>query len=213
MKRLVITHMTYREQPCLVMAQEEEGRICSLRLDKPDMEQLLGSIHVGKVQRVLPNIKGAFVEIENRLPCYLPCGKDLKPIFTGVKKSQELRPGDEILVQVTQEALKMKAPCVSCNLSFTGNYLVLTTENTKIGVSGKIPGDVRAQLKAFMEQEVPADRNYGVIVRTNAGEADREQIRQELYRLQEEMQRVLHKGSYSPGFTKIKGENLRFFRK
>lgn len=204
MKRLVITHMTYKGQLCLVMAQEEEGRLCSLHLDRPGMDQLLGSIHVGKVQRVLPNIKGAFVEIEGRLPCYLPCNKNLNPIFTNVKKSQELKAGDELLVQVTQEALKMKAPCVSCNLSFSGNYLVLTTENQKIGISSKIPVNQREELKTFMEQELPEERNYGVIVRTNAGEADRKQIRNELDRLQEEMARVLKKGSYSPCYTKIK---------
>lgn len=204
MKRLVITQMNYKEQPCLVMAQDEEGRLCSLHLDKPGKEQLLGSIHVGKVQRVLPNIKGAFVEVEGKLPCYLPLGKNQNPIFTCVKKSHELKTGDELLVQVTQEALKMKSPCVSSNLSFPGSYLVLTTENQKIGVSGKIPANLREELKVFIEQEIPEERNYGVIVRTNAMEADREQIRRELAHLQDELEHVLKKGSYSPAFTKIR---------
>ncbi|MBS6195323.1 MAG: ribonuclease E/G [Clostridiales bacterium] len=204
MKRLVIAHMTYKEQPCLVMAQEEGGRLCSLHLERPGTDRLLGSIHVGKVQRVLPNIKGAFVEIEGRLPCYLPCNKKLDPIFTSVKKSQELKAGDELLVQVTQEALKLKAPCVSCNLSFSGSYLVLTTENQKIGVSEKLPASLREELKEFIKKELPKERSYGVIVRTNAGEAHREQIRKELVSLQEELAQTLKKGSYSPCYTKIK---------
>ena len=123
MKRLVITDMPLKGQNCRIMAQEENGRICSVHLEKPGQTRLLGSIHIGKVQKLLPNIKGAFVEIENHLPCYLPLIPQMDIIFTNrAKKSSELKTGDELLVQVTQEALKMKAPCLSSHLSFTGKY-------------------------------------------------------------------------------------------
>ena len=72
MKRLILTNMNWKNHPCRVIAQEENGRLLGLHLESPEKEYLLGSIHVGKVQRVLPNIKGAFVEIENRIPCFYP---------------------------------------------------------------------------------------------------------------------------------------------
>ena len=38
-----------------------------------------------------------------------------------------LRPGDQILVQVSRDAMKGKLPALTANLNFTGKYLVLTT--------------------------------------------------------------------------------------
>lgn len=204
MERLIITKMDYKGYPCRVTARTEDGRLVGLHLEKTDREVLLRSIHVGKVQRVLPNIRGAFVEIENRLPCFYPYTKGQNPIYTCEKKSQDLKAGDELLVQVTQEALKMKAPCVSCNLSFQGKYLVLTTENRMIGVSGKLPAGKREKLKRLLEQACGDDRDFGVIVRTNAGEAARESILNEFEKLQCEMRDTIRRGSFSPCFTKIR---------
>lgn len=194
MKRLIVTEMQWKGYPCRVMAQEENGRLCALHLEKPGQKNLLGSIHLGKVQKVLPNIQGAFVEIEDHLPCYLPMN-------SRSDTSVPLRAGDELLVQVTQEALKLKAPCLSSELSFTGNFLVLTTGNKKIGVSGKIPENRRKELKNFIENLLPPDRTYGVVVRTNAVNAAQEQLEKELDDLQGELKDVLHRGSYCRPFT------------
>ena len=205
MKRLVITDMPLKGQNCRIMAQEENGRICSVHLEKPGQTRLLGSIHIGKVQKLLTNIKGAFVEIENHLPCYLPLIPQMDIIFTNrAKKSSELKTGDELLVQVTQEALKMKAPCLSSHLSFTGKYLVLTTGNCKLGVSGKIAGKSKERLKSLLEQALPKDRDYGLIVRTNASEVSEEEILLEWRQLLAEKDALLKKGSYSRPFTCLK---------
>ena len=76
------------------------------------------------------------------------------------KKAPELRAGDELLVQVTREAIKTKAPCVSSNLNFTGKYLVLTTGNRTLGISAKIPSGKREKLKEFLEELMPEDCSY-----------------------------------------------------
>ena len=89
MKKLILTQMNWKDHPCRVIALEENGKLVELRLESLDKEYLLGSIHIGKVQRVLPNIKGAFVEIENRIPCFYPYTKNQHPIFVCEKKSPE----------------------------------------------------------------------------------------------------------------------------
>ncbi|MCI5510298.1 MAG: ribonuclease E/G [Eubacterium sp.] len=204
MKRLIFTGMDWKGHPCHVTAIEENQHLLELRVSSPKKESLLGSIHVGKVQKVLPNIQGAFIEIENRLPCFYHLAKNQKPIYVrNHKTSGELKPGDELLVQVTQEALKTKAPCVSSNLSFPGNYLVVTTENHLIGVSGKISRERREELKQLVDAAVDAHRDFGVIVRTNAQEADNVTILAELQELIRKMRDTLHRGSYSPCFTRI----------
>lgn len=204
MKRLVITQMKYREHPCLVIAEDVDGKLMKLHIDEPQKENLLGSIHVGKVQKVLPNINGAFVEIENRIPCFYPYKKQAEPIHVRNQVNREIKPGDEILVQVTQEALKMKAPCVSSNLNFTGTYLVLTTENKMLGISGKLSNEKRAELKRILEAHLEKERSFGVIVRTNAKDATEEELVRELSMLKKEYEEVLRKGNFSPCFKKIK---------
>lgn len=208
MERVVITDMCYRGTKCRVMAWQENGKICRIKLEDPHSEKLLGSIHVGKVQKVLPDIKGAFVEIEGRQSCYFPYSKELNPIYTIPKKKNGLKAGDELLVQVTKEAIKTKAPCVSSNLSFTGNFLVLTTGNRTIGISSKIDPDKREEYKALLNEILDEDRMYGVILRTNGMHASKEALTEELRILEQRLQKVIEKGMYTPCHTKVwKGES------
>ncbi|MFQ9393569.1 MAG: hypothetical protein ACLR2E_04495 [Lachnospiraceae bacterium] len=53
----------------------------------------------------------------------------------------------ELLVQVCRENLKSKPPAVTSNLNFTGNYVVLTTENKSIGFSSKLSKEEKQQLR------------------------------------------------------------------
>ena len=48
------------------------------------------------------------MEIENRTSCYFPYTKESNFLYTMPKKAPELRAGDELLVQVTREAIKPK---------------------------------------------------------------------------------------------------------
>ena len=92
-----------------------------------------------------------------------------------------LKPGDEILVQISRDAMKGKLPAVTTNLNFTGKYLVLTTGDKKFGLSSKLSNDERSRLSKWMEEEVSRpDKEFGIIVRTNAADASREEILKEL---------------------------------
>lgn len=124
------------------------------------------------------------MEIENRTSCYFPYTKESNFLYTMPKKASELRAGDELLVQVTREAIKTKAPCVSSNLIFTGKYLVLTTGNRTLGISAKIPSGKREKLKEFLEELLPEDCSYGIILRTNGALASAEELKEELRSLE-----------------------------
>ena len=187
MERVIITTLCYHGTDCRVAAWQSNGKISRICLEDPRGERLLGSIHVGKVQKILPDIKGAFVEIENRTSCYFPYTKESNFLYTMPKKASELRAGDELLVQVTREAIKTKAPCVSSNLNFTGKYLVLTTGNRTLGISAKIPSGKREKLKEFLEELMPEDCSYGIILRTNGALASAEELKEELRSLYEEL--------------------------
>ena len=209
MERVIITTLCYHGTNCRVAAWQSNGKISRICLEDPQGDRLLGSIHVGKVQKILPDIKGAFVEIENRTSCYFPYTKESNFLYTMPKKTSGLRAGDELLVQVTREAIKTKAPCVSSNLNFTGKYLVLTTGNRTLGISTKIPAEKREELKELLEELLPEERTYGIILRTNGALASAEELREELRSLEAQFTQLHRKALHTPCYTKLsRGESI-----
>ena len=93
------------------------------------------------------------------------------------KQISPLRPGDQLLVQINREAMKGKLPALTANLNFSGKYLVLTTGNRKIGFSNKLSKEESSLLNKWLEEErsLP-EREYGIIARTNAAEASKEEF-------------------------------------
>lgn len=97
----------------------------------------------------------------------------------GKTKERLPKAGDEIIVQVERDAVKTKDPVLTSNLNFTGKYLVLTLAKNQIGFSGKIrDGAWKENLKRILEEK--KDDSFGIIVRTNAREADIQSILREL---------------------------------
>ena len=139
---------------------------------------LLGNIYVGKVENIVTNLNAAFVKIAPDIRCYLPLSDVKNPVFTRkLSQTKALAAGDELLVQVSREALKTKDPAVTTNLTIAGTYAVLTSGNRKKSVSSKVKGEARERLVKLVEQTAG---EYGVILRTNAAEASDETVLLEL---------------------------------
>ena len=105
-------------------------------------------------------------------------------VFTRKSGKKTLCIGDELVVQISREAIKTKAPTVTSNLSFTGRYAVLTHGNTRIGVSSKIPKSLRETYKK--ELSGLQNDDFGIIVRTNAKDALFQDVADEINALREE---------------------------
>ena len=63
MGKLVITEMPGEGRGCPVCAWMEEGRVAEVLLPPLEQAGVFGNIYVGQVERVLPDIRGAFVRI------------------------------------------------------------------------------------------------------------------------------------------------------
>ena len=144
----------------------------------------LGDIYIGKVSNIVPNIGAAFIEIEKGVNCYYDMTDVKSAIFTHKSGNKQLCIGDELVVQISREAIKTKAPTVTGNLSFTGRYAVLTHGNTRIGVSSKIPKSLREEYKRELASLQNDD--FGLIVRTNAKDAPFEDVLEEINALKDE---------------------------
>lgn len=168
--------------PCTVAALSEENRIVEIRLESDQEKSILGNIYTGQVENIASNIQAAFVQIEPGKRCYYPLAEAQRAVFSaGRKGNGPLRPGDELLVQVSRDAMKGKLPALTSNLNFTGRYLVLTTGDKKFGLSSKLSQEDRHRLSGWLKEEAERpDKAFGIIVRTNAADASKEEILKEL---------------------------------
>ena len=182
MSKLIITTMELDGNQCHACAIEEENQIMELRLEAASRQSILGNIYVGQVENIAANIQAAFVLIAPGVRGYFPIQEAEHVIYaSGKALGSPLRPGDQILVQVSRDAMKGKLPALTANLNFTGKYLVLTTGEKKFGLSGKLSGTERHTLSSWLEEEAARpDKEYGLIVRTNAAQAEKSEVLQEL---------------------------------
>ena len=131
----------------------------------------LNAIYIGKVKNVVPSIDAAFVEVTNGKMGFLPMKNAKNPIIVNRKYDGRIVAGDEILVQIEKEGIKTKDPGLTCNLSFTGKYCVLTTGKLGVGFSSKLDKSTKTYLKEILDnwkiEELLQEEKVGLVVRTN----------------------------------------------
>ena len=190
MKRKILIEKTEGQIRTFFLENDEIVEIhCAPADEESAGRHLLGNIYVGKVKNIVPNIGAAFVEIESGVNCYYDMKDAEHAVFTHKIGKKPLCIGDELVVQISKEAVKTKAPTVTGNISFTGRYAVLTHGNTRIGVSSKIPKKVREEYKERLRQ-FQNDR-FGIIVRTNAKDAPFQDVLDEISRLKAEYENIM----------------------
>ena len=188
------------EKSCWITAIYEDEVLKDLSCIPADSRSILGNIYIGRVSNIVKNLNAAFIQLtKDGGQGYYPLEQLKNPIFTKKIGKKPLCIGDELLVQVEKEAMKTKDPYLSTNLNFAGNYLVLTTENTRLGISAKLDKTIRAH---FMDLLEPLKKDeYGLIVRTNAKNAGDSDILQELEKLEQEFMHIretaVHKTCFS----------------
>lgn len=191
-----------KEQGCIwtyLLEEEEIVEIhCSPQNETEKVPIALGNIYIGKVQNIVANIGAAFIDIGGT-NCYYDVSQAEYAIFTNKVGKKPLCIGDELIVQVSKEAVKTKAPTVSSNLSFTGRYAVLTSGNTRIGASLKIPRSQREEYKERLQELKNED--YGIIVRTNAKDAAFETVLEEIQTLRRRFEHIKETASYRTCFS------------
>jgi ribonuclease G len=206
MNRLAITEIIRNAKKYLAYIALDENRdFVDFEL-YPQEDGLLNRIYIGRVESVVANISAAFVRISPEQTCFLPLSEIPSAIFT--KKQSEKKAvcaGDELLVQVTKEAVKTKDPVVSTKLTLSGSYAVLTTGNTSLSVSKKLPEEVRMQQHMLL-QEICVDHlelGYGIVTRTNSAQVSAEELKADVLALVEKYQEMRNKSGYLTAYTNV----------
>lgn len=180
MDKLIVTQ--WRGKVCT--AAVTDGRITQLMMEADDSSSLLNNIYIGRVQKVVGNINAAFVDIGGGKTGYYSLDENQEHLFVS-PHAGKLKAGDEIVVQVSRDAVKTKAPVLTGKLAFTGRYCVLTVGKTGIGFSAKISDNgYKSRVKRLLKDMLAEDGDdVGIIVRTNGANVPDEMLISEYGRL------------------------------
>ncbi|MDF1595174.1 MAG: Rne/Rng family ribonuclease [Acidimicrobiia bacterium] len=151
---------------------------------RQERTSLAGNMYLAKVKNVLPGMEAAFLDFGEPKNGVLYAG-DIKvdPATHGhhPRIEQVLAEGDEVLVQVVKDAMGAKGARLTGQVTVPGRYLVLAPDSDMQGISRRLPEEDRLRLRDILRDVKPA--GFGVIVRTAAAAATKEEIETDINRL------------------------------
>lgn len=179
----------YTEKNQCHAALIEDGALCEYHVYERDHDvSLAGTILKGRVDRIVPGMDAAFIQLGLEKNGFLP----LKEVPGFTKKSpvkQPLQTGQEILVQVKKDPSGDKGAYLTRDITFPGTYVIYLPLDSFVGVSQRVKNDIeREELLKLAHELVP--EGTGLVMRSSALHVDQESIRSEIATLQEAWQHV-----------------------
>jgi len=184
----IVVNVSNRETRLALL---EDGKLMEYRVERD--ERVVGSIFKGIVQNVLPGMDAAFVDIGLERNAYLSIAdvmpeegeKDNSPAsmrrteLRRRKIKDLLKPGQQIMVQVTKGPRGTKGARVSTRIALPGRYVVLMPEGGSVGVSRKIEDRAeRDRLKRIGDRIRP--EGFGLIMRTECDGRTEQELKQDV---------------------------------
>jgi ribonuclease E len=169
MKRMLI-NATQAEERRLAIVDGQ--KLLDYEIEIEGREQRKGNIYKAVVTRVEPSLEACFVDYGEDRHGFLPFKEISRQYFTeGVAANQAriqeaIKEGQELVVQVEKEERGNKGAALTTYISLAGRYVVLMPNNPRGGgVSRRIEGDDRAELKEAMDQ-LDYPKGMSIIART-----------------------------------------------
>jgi len=195
------------------IARIENGLAEEVYIERERERGLRGNIYKGRVQRVLPGIQAAFIDIGLDKAGFLYAGdiagtnsngflspaqdelqarddEDTPDDFPAVGNrrnvpaiSSLLREGQEIIVQVSKDPIASKGPRLTSLISLAGRYLVFLPNYDHVGIARRIESEEERQRLLEIGEAIKPEGG-GVIVRTVAEGHNLFEIQEDLKFLQ-----------------------------
>jgi ribonuclease G len=164
------------------VALVEDGVLREIHLERGDTPGLVGNVYLGKVSRVLPGMQAAFIDFGAERSGFLyvsdvhtdhcdPATSDSPPVAPLDPEvaqpliQDQLRDGQELVVQVSKDPIGTKGARLTCHISLPGRYLVYMPTADHVGISRRIEEEEeRERLREIVLSHRPA--GSGFIVRT-----------------------------------------------
>ncbi len=160
------------------VAYVENGVLQEVHIERERKRGLVGNIYTGKVNRVLPGMQAAFIDIGLSRTAFLHASDIVSKVTSHDDNSETqletpiselLNEGQSIKVQVLKDPIGSKGARLTTQISIPSRYLVYMPNNNHIGLSQKIENEVeRTRLKEIISNQTNEDHSGGYIVRTVA---------------------------------------------
>ena len=192
----------------------EGGVLQELFIERASRRGFVGNVYKGRVQRVLPGMQAAFVDIGLARTAFLHVDDIIAPDVSfdaqsvaasgasggpsgppPTERHEDIRRlvsgGDDIVVQVVKDPLGGKGARLTTFISLPSRYLVFMPRSAGIGISARIEDETeRTRLREIVQQMVREGHPGGYIVRTAAEGVDAERLRADLEYLERLWQHV-----------------------
>lgn len=169
----MVTLSTLAEAGRTRVALLQDGRLLEYYEDAPESERVVGSVFLGRVERVLPDIGAAFVKIGLKQSGFLHITEAKS--FHETAGNAPLLSGENVLVQARKAPKGNKGAFLTRDISLPGQYVLLMPCNRFLGLSKRIEhAQERERAKALGERA--ARERFGLIVRHAALFASEEEV-------------------------------------
>jgi ribonuclease E len=169
MKRMLINATQVEEKRLAIV---DGQKLLDYEIEIEGREQRKGNIYKAVVTRVEPSLEACFVDYGEDRHGFLPFKEISKQYFNGnvppnqARIQDVIREGQDLFVQVEKEERGNKGAALTTFISLAGRYVVLMPNNPRGGgVSRRIEGDDRAELKENMDQ-LQYPNGMSIIART-----------------------------------------------
>lgn len=177
-------------------------KLVDLQFEDNESDNVCKAFYKGKIEKVLPGIQTAFVDIGRPRAGYLHIteidpAKILEKNIDKKVSNKKAVPMDKIfsvkenvLVQIKREAIHGKGAKITTCYALPGKYLVLMPNSSQIGISSRIEDqDERLRLKNMISKNLP--ESMGAIVRTSAQEKSEKEINRDINYLKSTWQTII----------------------
>lgn len=170
------------------VAWVENGVLQEVWVERASNRGLVGNIYIGKVERVLPGMQAAFIQIGLERTAFLHVS-DICKKTVGQAEDEEceditkfLHAGQKVMVQVVKDPIGSKGARLTMQVTIPSRMLVFMPNENMVGVSQKIDSEEERERLRETIKSIPEVLNDegGYIVRTVAEGADFHEIRADL---------------------------------
>ena len=168
----------FLKKQALTAAVVERGKLCEYIVETEDAAA--ERIVLGKVVRIVPALKAAFVNIGQDRDGFLP-------LVEGTQSGgfPALTTGMDVLVQIKKDARAGKGAFLTRDISLCGQYVLYMPMDRHIGISARIKdGEARQRLTALGEELTGGA--FGVVFRSAALDAPVSRMAAELEGLRQQ---------------------------
>lgn len=186
------------------VAWVDNGILREVWIERANKRGLVGNIYLGKVERVLPGMQAAFINIGLERTGFLHvsdiCPKTALSSMENMPEDCDditkfLRAGQKVVVQVVKDPLSSKGARLTMLVTIPSRLLVFMPEEKMIGVSQRIDSSEERERLREVVHSIPEAQSSvgGFIVRTVAEGAGFHEIRADIVYLEQLWSEIIEK--------------------